>query len=233
MKVARTLRVLLWWAMAVAVGLGSAWAVLRSVSNYGVAAGPWRASTLAGSPEADLYTRARVALGGLLALNREETMYYVASTDSAGQPLRARCSYRVSGVPPKARWWSVTAYAQDLYLFDNPARRYSVNGQTAVLDAQGRFAFVSGPVAPVGVMAVGVAPVATVPTAVAAPGVSGVSAAAAPSLRAPSSGAVPWIPTPAEGGLHFTLRVYNPEASLSAAPGTLQAPTIELLGGCP
>ena len=206
MKVARMFRVLLWWGTAVAVGLGSAWAVLRSVSNYGVAAGPWRASTLAGSREADLYTRARVALGGLLALNREETMYYVASTDSAGQPLRARCSYRVTGVPPKARWWSVTAYAQDLFLFDNPARRYSVNGQTAVLDAQGRFAFVSGPVAP--------------------------GAAAAPVV-VPAAGAVPWIPTPAEGGLFFTLRVYNPESSLSAAPGTLQAPEIELVGGCP
>lgn len=199
MKVARTLRVLLWWGTAVALGLGSAWAVLRSVSNYGAAAGPWRASTLAGSPQADLYTRARVALGGLLALNREETMYYVASTDSAGQPLRARCSYRVSGLPPKARWWSVTAYAQDLYLFDNPQRRYSVNGQTAVLDVQGRFAFVSGPAAPAGAMA----------------------------------GAVPWIPTPREGGLFFTLRVYNPEAALAAAPGTLQAPAIELLGACP
>lgn len=206
MKVARTLRVLLWWTTAVALGLGSAWAVLRSVSNYGAAAGPWRASTLAGSPEADLYTRARVALGGLLALNREETMYYVASTDSAGQLLRARCSYRVSGVPPKARWWSVTAYAQDLYLFDNPQQRYSVNGQTAVLDVQGRFAFVSGPAAP--------------------------PAAAMPAV-APSEGAVPWIPTPGDGGLFFTLRVYNPEAALSAAPGTLQAPVIELLGACP
>ena len=230
MKVARVFRALLWWGTAVAVGLGSAWAVLRSVLNYGVAAGPWRASTLAGSPEADLYTRARVALGGLLALNREETMYYVASTDSAGQPLRARCSYRVTGVPPKARWWSVTAYAQDLYLFDNPARRYSVNGQTAMLDAQGRFAFVSGPFAPVSEKAGGVAPMATVPTAASAPSAL---AAAVPSPRAPSLGAAPWIPTPAEGGLFFTLRVYNPEASLSAAPGTLQAPMIELLGACP
>ena len=144
----RVLTHLLWWATALAVGLGSAWAALRSVSNFGAAVGPWRASTLAGSPEADLYTRARVALGGLLALNREETMYYVASTDTAGRPLRSRCSYRVAGLPPKARWWSVTAYAEDLFLFANEQRRYSVNGQTSVLDAQGRFAFVTGPVAP-------------------------------------------------------------------------------------
>jgi hypothetical protein len=196
-EVRRLMGRLLWWLAAVALGLGSAWAVLRSVSHYGAAAGPWRASTLAGSPDADLYTRARVALGGLLALNREETMYFVATTDTAGRPLRARCSYRVTGVPPKARWWSVTTYADDLFLFPNEQRRYSVNGKTAALDAQGRFAFVSGPVAPTGLAA------------------------------------LPWIPTPGEGGLYFTLRVYNPEAALSAAPGTLTAPVIELLGGCP
>ena len=141
---------LLWLLAAVALGLGSAWGVLRSVSGYGASAGPWRASTLAGSPDADLYTRARVALGGLLALNREETMYYVAATDSAGAPLRSRCRYRVSGVPPQARWWSVTAYAEDLFLFPNPQRRYSVNGANAPLDAQGRFALLSGPSSPPG-----------------------------------------------------------------------------------
>jgi hypothetical protein len=134
--------------LAVAIGLGSAWLALRSVSAFGVAAGPWRVSTLAGSADADLYTRARVALGGLLALNRSETMYYVAGTDSSGHPLRSRCSYRVSGAPPAARWWSVTAYAEDFHLFANEQRRYSLNGAGARLDAEGRFALVSGPMAP-------------------------------------------------------------------------------------
>jgi hypothetical protein len=187
---------LLWLLAAVALGLGSAWGMLRSVSGYGASAGPWRASTLAGSPDADLYTRARVALGGLLALNREETMYFVAATDSAGAPLRSRCSYRVSGVPPQARWWSVTAYADDLFLFPNPQRRYSVNGASAPLDAQGRFALLSGPTSPVGAQT------------------------------------LPWLPTPGDRGLMFTLRVYNPDPALAAAPGTLQAPRIELLGDC-
>ena len=188
---------LLWWGAAVAVGLGSAWAVLRSVSSYGAAAGPWRASTLAGSPDADLYTRARVALGGLLALNREETMYYLAVTDTAGQPLRSRCRYLVIGVPPKARWWSVTAYADDFFLFPNEPRRYSVNGQTAVLDVQGRFAFVTGPQAPAG------------------------------------GGTLTWLPTPGDRGLVLTLRVYNPDPALVAAPGSLQPPTIVPQGACP
>jgi hypothetical protein len=184
-----------WTLLAVALGVGSAWAVLRAGSSFGDAAGPWRVSLLAGSPEADAYTRARVAIGGLLALNRDETMYYVAQTDSDGAPLRSRCTYRVSGPPPPARWWSVTAYAEDFFLFPNAPRRYSVNGATAPRDAEGRFGFVSAPQAPAGTT-------------------------------------LPWLPTPGDRGLMFTLRVYNPEASLAAAPASLQAPRIERLGEC-
>ena len=142
------------WGLAVvagvALGLGSAWWALRGVGHFGVAAGPWHASLLAGSADADAHTRARVALGGLLALNRDETMYYVAAIDSDGRALRSRCSYRVSGLPPPGRWWSVTAYADDFFLFADTQRRYSLNGATAKLDAQGRFAVVTGPQAPPG-----------------------------------------------------------------------------------
>lgn len=99
----------------------------------------------AGSPDADMYTRASIALNALLALGRDETMYFFAVQDSAGQRLRASCSYRVEGVPPAARWWSVTAYADDLFLFDAPNRQYSLNGSTAVLTAQGHFLLVTGP----------------------------------------------------------------------------------------
>jgi hypothetical protein len=134
-----------WYVLAVVVGLGSAWAMLRSGAGFGEAVGPWRINTLAGSAQADLYTRARVALGGLLALSRGETMYYVAQSDSAGQPLRSRCTYRIEGVPPPARWWSITAYAEDFHLFPAQARQYSLNGSTAVLDEQGRFRLISAP----------------------------------------------------------------------------------------
>ena len=138
--------------LAVAAGLGSAWAVLKSSAAFGERAGPWRVSTLAGSADADLYTRARVALGGLLALNRQETMYYVADTDSSGAALRSRCTYRVSGTPPAARWWSVTAYAEDFFLFPVDSKRYSVNGSTAALDTQGRYTFISAPQRPADVV---------------------------------------------------------------------------------
>lgn len=135
-------------AAGVLLGLATAWWAVRPAGGAGPASGPWRASTLAGSAEADPWTRARVALGGLLALNREETMYYVATVDSAGQPLRTRCRYVVTGTPPAARWWSVTAYADDHFLVPHEGRRHSVNGSTVALDAQGRFRFAVGATAP-------------------------------------------------------------------------------------
>ena len=141
--------VLALYLLAIAVGAGSAWLVVRSqLDRGGVGAGPWRTSTLAGSTDADPYTRAVVAVGALLALNRNETVYFLASTDSEGLALLSRCRYRISGTTPPARWWSITAYAEDRFLFDAPGGRYSLNGRTAPLDAQGRFVFESGPTPP-------------------------------------------------------------------------------------
>jgi hypothetical protein len=132
---------------AVAIGLGSAWWVLRKATWSGttVKVGAWSGSTLTGSPDADMYTRAKVALEGLLALDRSETMYYRANTDDSGRPLRSQCTYRVEGPVPSARWWSITAYADDFFLFDAPNRQYSLNGTTAKLNAAGHFELSTGP----------------------------------------------------------------------------------------
>lgn len=133
------------YALALVAGVASAWLWLTRVGPSGIDAGVWRVNLLAGSPDADAYTRARVALGALLALDRRETLYYIARTDERGEPLRAECRYRVSGPAPAARWWSVTAYDQDFFLFENTARRYSVNVDTAPRDAEGRMVFDVGP----------------------------------------------------------------------------------------
>lgn len=135
---------------AVALGLGSAWWILKKAPwlNQTIQVGAWKANLRAGSSDADMYTRASIAVNALLALGRDETMYFVASADDDGHPLRSTCSYRISGTPPHARWWSITAYADDLFLFDAPNKHYSLNGSSARLDAEGRFAMVMGPSQP-------------------------------------------------------------------------------------
>jgi hypothetical protein len=124
-------------ALSIALGLFSAYQSVRSGFAGGeVSNGPWRTSFVTGSTEADLYTRARVALGGLLALAPSETVYWTAARDGDGRPLDARCDYRVTGEELPARWWSVTFYAADQFLVENDAGRYSFS-QTTLARAQG------------------------------------------------------------------------------------------------
>jgi hypothetical protein len=133
------------YLLAVVLGVGSAWLWLTRVGISGVDAGAWRVNLLAGSRDADAYTRARIALGAVLALDRSETLYYTTDHDDTGALLRAECRYRIEGSPPPARWWSLTAYAADHFLFPNDAKRYSVNGETVTLDGSGRFGATIGP----------------------------------------------------------------------------------------
>ncbi len=124
--------------LALALGLGSAYAVVkRGLAAGSVANGPWRTSLTTGSPDADPWTRARVAMGGLLALAPSETIYFNASVDDSGETLRARCDYRLTGAELAARWWSVTAYGSDAFLIPNEAGRYSLSQTTLAREPSG------------------------------------------------------------------------------------------------
>jgi hypothetical protein len=105
----------------------------------GVSDGPWKTNLLIGSSGGDMKTRAAVALHGLLALNRSETIYYTAAADSDGNRLDGRCTYLIAGRDPPTRWWSITAYAADDYLIPNPAHRYSVSKNSVTHNASGEF----------------------------------------------------------------------------------------------
>ena len=147
-----TARLVALYACAVLLGLASAWLWLTRVGMSGVDAGQWRVNLLAGSTRADAYTRARIAIFALLALDRRETLYYTTDRDDDGATLRAECTYSIELRPPAARWWSITAYAADGFLFPNKARRYSVSGENAQVDADGRVRFrIASQASPAGV----------------------------------------------------------------------------------
>lgn len=101
--------------------------------------GPWRTSASTGSRTANPWERAAVAIAGLYALTSQEAVYYTAFTDSSGAALRGECRYTVSGAPPPARWWSLTAYGADHYLVPNAAHRYARNASNLKLSSEGRF----------------------------------------------------------------------------------------------
>ena len=122
------------------LGLAMTWAVVfRGDMPGGIADGAWHTNLSVGSAGGDMRTRAAVALHGLLALNRSETIYYTAMTDDSGARLDGGCAYRIAGRDPDTRWWSITAYGADDYLIANPANRYSISKNSVMRDADGGF----------------------------------------------------------------------------------------------
>jgi hypothetical protein len=79
----------------------------------------WASDWTIGSKAANPWTRARVARHGLLALTKEEAVYFTRNTDDAGDRLREGCDYRIKGEVMPAQWWSITLYNSESYLPDN------------------------------------------------------------------------------------------------------------------
>jgi hypothetical protein len=137
----RALKIAATIAIGIALGLATTWVTaIRGTMSGGVSDGPWSTSLDTGSSEGGLYLRARIAVHGLLALSREETVYYIALRDSDGADLVGACSYRLEGRDPPTRWWSITAYGADDFLIPNDANLYSVSKNTVAHNADGSFA---------------------------------------------------------------------------------------------
>jgi len=123
-----------------AAGYGTAVAAYESMYSRGtVRNGQWATNLAAGSSEAGMYARANVALHGLLALAKSETIYYQCLGDDKGEQLRSNCDYRIEGKAPDARWWSLTIYGQDDFLIPNEQNRYSFNTNTVQFNPDGSY----------------------------------------------------------------------------------------------
>ena len=96
------------------LGMGSAWYMTQSIRPLdAIELGPWVASPNAGTPDADPYSRARLARTGELPLGSGEGLALVARTDSSGRVLRRDCVYRILGQTPQARLWTLSVEAAD------------------------------------------------------------------------------------------------------------------------
>jgi hypothetical protein len=123
-----------------ALGYSTAVAAYEGMYSRGmVRNGQWATNLAAGSSEASLYARATIALHGLLALAKSETVYYQCVGDDKGQQLRSSCDYRIEGKGLDARWWSITLYGQDDFLIPNEQKCYSFNTNTVKLSPDGSY----------------------------------------------------------------------------------------------
>ena len=100
--------------LGAAIGLGlTAVSVGRGTGAGVLQIGPWAATPKAGTTEADPYARAVAARLGTLPLALADGLALTADTDDDGARLDGRCSYRVSGQMPPARFWTLGAVGAD------------------------------------------------------------------------------------------------------------------------
>lgn len=107
--------------LGAALGLGSALAAAGMIGpgmqlGGAVDVSGWKSDWTIGSEAANPWTRARVARHGLLALTKDEAVYFTRNTDDTGARLDEACTYRVSGGALPAQWWSITLYDSTSYL---------------------------------------------------------------------------------------------------------------------
>jgi len=141
-----------WQRFTLCIALGLVGGVMFAAHQVrsGLAAGmitngAWTTGKSFGTTDADALTRARVAIGGLLALPAKEAMYFTATVDDDGTPLDGRCTYIVSGGKLDGRWWSVTLYEGAGWLVKNSANRWSIPAHAATHRDDGTWSFTVSP----------------------------------------------------------------------------------------
>ena len=73
-----------------------------------------------GSESQNMWQRAYLSLLGLLPSASPEVIYLTASLDDNGDGLVGNCEYTLSGIVPKARYWSYAIYGNDNYYLQDP-----------------------------------------------------------------------------------------------------------------
>jgi hypothetical protein len=125
--------------IALATGIGSAWWATGKSRLFGTLdIGGWQAWVVAGTLDADPYTRANIARTGQVPLGAAEGLAFTAQRDAAGDRLDGRCRYRVVGDTPPARLWTLSAVDANGRLTPNPTARLFISSRDIVRDENGR-----------------------------------------------------------------------------------------------
>lgn len=134
------LRLLVTMLAGTALGLAVTYYLLgNGVSFDEVQSGPWTRWPKSGSMDIDPYAHAMLARTAELPLAAAEGLSFFARTDSAGESLKARCDYVMSGQIPSSRYWTVSLYGPTGSIIDNPAQRFGFTSAEILRAADGSF----------------------------------------------------------------------------------------------
>lgn len=108
------LLVLVSLAIAVGGGAASVWYALGSIGGIdSISVSGWTAYPDAGTPQADPYSKARIAREASLPLGRAEGLPFFTAHDEAGNLLSRDCTYQIKGQFPPARFWTLQVAVAD------------------------------------------------------------------------------------------------------------------------
>lgn len=121
-------------------GIGSSWYMIEvGTSLTTIKSGPWVSWPAVATPDADPYTRARIARQGSLPISGSVARIFEARTDNSGQRLHSSCDYSVVSRGLQDGWWTLAVYDDNGHLIPNPAERYAFNSSTVARSADGSF----------------------------------------------------------------------------------------------
>ncbi len=134
------IRFSLFAAIALVLGLGSAWrAVSHGFFASTVRFGPWAFWFRQGTGDADPYTMAHIAREGTLPITATSAMTFTATRDSAGSRLSGDCTYEVRGYSIPALWWNVAAFRADGQVMPNKTGRSGFSSANMLTAPDGSF----------------------------------------------------------------------------------------------
>lgn len=107
--------------------------------------GQWQFVPHAGATTIDPYTRASLFTNGELPLATGEGYVLRANRDSSGEGLTARCSYRLAGPFPPARYWTAMVFDPTGRPIANLADRHGFTSAEIIRGSDNRFAIEIGP----------------------------------------------------------------------------------------
>ncbi|CAO4156225.1 DUF1214 domain-containing protein [Methylorubrum extorquens] len=128
------------------LGLASAdYATSGGYPFGGTAIGSWTAWPRAGSLDSDPYARAVNARRSDIPLAVGEGMLLTAASDDDGRTLDAACSYRLAGVTPPARAWTLTVTGRGALAPGQEPVRTGFTSTEILRETDGRFAILLSP----------------------------------------------------------------------------------------
>jgi len=145
MKPYRLLQLLSTLAIAWGLGLGATWWLLGRAGGFGhVEVGPWAIQPRIGSADIDPYARAALSRTGALPLASGEGVTILAGSDSAGAALTGRCEYRIEGIAPTARGWTLSTQEAEEPPSTDARPRAAVTSSETLRDQDARLAIAVG-----------------------------------------------------------------------------------------